>query len=145
MLGAAAGWAIGTVLTKAQAWTIPTTVLTGWQVVLGGVPIALGAALRLLAAGSGDPRFDLAAASSAALLGLAYATLVGALFCHWAWFRLVAMLPAAVAAIGTLGIPIVGLFSSALILGEAVGTGELLALILVVSGLTLLVNEVSGG
>jgi drug/metabolite transporter (DMT)-like permease len=145
MLGAAAGWAIGTVLTKAQAWTIPTTVLTGWQVVLGGVPIALGAALRLVAAGSGDPRFDLAAASSAALLGLAYATLVGALFCHWAWFRLVAMLPAAVAAIGTLGIPIVGLFSSALILGEAVGTGELLALILVVSGLTLLVNEVSGG
>jgi drug/metabolite transporter (DMT)-like permease len=145
MLGAAAGWAIGTVLTKAQAWTIPTTVLTGWQVVLGGVPIALGAALRLVAAGSGDPRFDLAAASSAALLGLAYATLVGALFCHWAWFRLVAMLPAAVAAIGTLGIPIVGLFSRALILGEAVGTGELLALILVVSGLTLLVNEVSGG
>jgi hypothetical protein len=118
MLGAAAGWAIGTVLTKAQAWTIPTAVLTGWQVVLGGVPIALGAALRLLAAGSGDSRFDLAAASSAALLGLAYATLVGALFCHWAWFRLVAMLPAAVAAIGTLGIPIVGLFSSALILGE---------------------------
>jgi drug/metabolite transporter (DMT)-like permease len=145
MLGAATGWAIGTVLTKAQAWTIPTAVLTGWQVVLGGVPIALGAALRLLAAGSGDPRFDLAAASSAALLGLAYATLVGALFCHWAWFRLVATLPAAVAAIGTLGIPIVGLFSSALILGEAVGAGELLALILVVSGLTLLVNEVSGG
>jgi drug/metabolite transporter (DMT)-like permease len=145
MLGAATGWAIGTVLTKAQAWTIPTAVLTGWQVVLGGVPIALGAALRLLAAGSGDPRFDLAAASSAALLGLAYTTLVGALFCHWAWFRLVATLPAAVAAIGTLGIPIVGLFSSALILGEAVGAGELLALILVVSGLTLLVNEVSGG
>ena len=83
--------------------------------------------------------------ATAALLGLAYATLVGALFCHWAWFRLVAMLPAAVAAIGTLGIPIVVLFSSALILGEAVGTGELLALILVVSGLTLLVNEVSGG
>jgi drug/metabolite transporter (DMT)-like permease len=47
MLGAAASWGIGTVLTKTVRWTIPTAVLTGWQVVLGGVPIALGAMLRL--------------------------------------------------------------------------------------------------
>jgi drug/metabolite transporter (DMT)-like permease len=114
MLFAAAGWAFGTVLTKSQAWTIPTAVLTGWQVLLGGVPIALGAAIRLAAAGATGP-------------GLA------------------PILPAAVAAIGTLGIPIVGLFSSALILGEPVGAGELLALILVVSGLAILFREVSGG
>ncbi len=143
MLCAAAGWAIGTVLTKSQAWTIPTTVLTGWQVLLGGAPIALGAALRL-AAGAG-PGFELTTPSTGALLGTAYATFVGAIFCHWAWFRLVAILPAAVAAIGTLGIPIVGLFSSALILGEPVGAGELVALILVVSGLAILFREVSGG
>ena len=142
MLCAAVGWSIGTVLTKAQVWTIPTAVLTGWQVLLGGVPIALGAALRLAAAGGADADAALASVSSAALLGMAYATLVGAIFCHWAWFRLVAILPAAVAAIGTLGIPIVGLFSSALILGEPVGAGELLALILVVSGLAILVGEV---
>jgi drug/metabolite transporter (DMT)-like permease len=144
MLLAAAGWAIGTVLTKAQAWTIPTAVLTGWQVLLGGVPIALGAALRLAAghAGSGP---ELAIPSTAALLGTAYATFVGAIFCHWAWFRLVATLPASVAAIGTLGIPIVGLFSSALILGEPVGAGELVALILVVSGLAILFREVADG
>jgi drug/metabolite transporter (DMT)-like permease len=145
MLCAAAGWAIGTVLTKSQAWTIPTAVLTGWQVLLGGVPIALGAALRLAAVATG-PGLELTAPpSTSALLGTAYATLVGAIFCHWAWFRLVAILPAAVAAIGTLGIPIVGLFSSALILGEPVGAGELVALILVVSGLAILFREVSDG
>jgi drug/metabolite transporter (DMT)-like permease len=142
MLTAAVGWAIGTVLTKSQVWTIPTAVLTGWQVMLGGVPIALGAALRLSAAGGADPEAALASVSSTGLVGLAYATFVGAIFCHWAWFRLVGILPAAVAAIGTLGIPIVGLFSSALILGEPVGVGELLALILVVSGLAILVGEV---
>jgi drug/metabolite transporter (DMT)-like permease len=145
MLGAAAGWSIGTVLTKSAVWTIPTAVLTGWQVVLGGVPIALGAALRLASAGSAGSGIALAVPSTAALLGTAYATLVGVIFCHWAWFRLVAILPAAVAAIGTLGIPIVGLFSSALILGEPVGAGELVALILVVGGLGILVGELSGG
>jgi drug/metabolite transporter (DMT)-like permease len=133
------------VLTKAQAWTIPTAVLTGWQVLAGGLPIALGAALRLTAAGGTGPGLALVAPSMAALLGTAYATFVGAIFCHWAWFRLVATLPAAVAAIGTLGIPIVGLFSSALILGEPIGAGELLALVMVVSGLAILFSEVSGG
>jgi drug/metabolite transporter (DMT)-like permease len=146
MLCAAMAWAVGTVLTKSETWTIPTAVLTGWQVLLGGVPIALGAAIRLAVLGSAGagPRSDLTFPSSAALLGTAYATLVGAIFCHWAWFRLVAILPAAVAAIGTLGIPIVGLFTSALILGEPVGAGELVALVLVVGGLGILVGEVSG-
>jgi drug/metabolite transporter (DMT)-like permease len=138
MLAAAVAWAIGTVLTKATRWTMPTAVLTGWQVVLGGVPIALGAALRA-AVGDGFPA-QLGAASTAAILGTAYATFVGVIFCHWAWFRIVAILPAAVAAIGTLGIPIVGLFASAVVLGERVGPAEMLALLLVVAGLAILVR-----
>ena len=107
---------------------------------LGAVPIALGAAVRH--AGSGRRRSPLPAGlpSSGALLGTAYATLVGVIFCHWAWFRLVAILPAAVAAIGTLGIPIVGLFTSALVLGEPVGSAEVVALVLVVAGLGILVG-----
>jgi drug/metabolite transporter (DMT)-like permease len=144
MLGAAASWALGTVLTKARRWTISTAALTGWQVVLGAVPIALGALLR--SSGADGGLFSRpAAGSSAALLGTAYATLVGVTFCHWAWFRIVAILPAAVAAIGTLGIPIVGLFASALILGEAVGSAELLALVLVVGGLGILVGGLTSG
>jgi drug/metabolite transporter (DMT)-like permease len=139
MLGAAVGWGIGTVLTKASRWTMPTAAMTGWQVVLGGIPIALGAALR--AAGDGGSFLPkIATVSSAAILGTAYATLVGVIFCHWAWFRIVAILPAPTAAIGTLGIPIVGLFASALVLGEPVGPSELVALTLVVAGLAILVG-----
>jgi drug/metabolite transporter (DMT)-like permease len=117
--------------------------MTGWQVVLGGIPIALGAALR--AAGDGGsllPR--IATVSSAAILGTAYATLVGVIFCHWAWFRIVAILPAPTAAIGTLGIPIVGVLASALVLGERVGPSELVALALVVTGLAILVRGFAG-
>jgi drug/metabolite transporter (DMT)-like permease len=144
MLGAAASWALGTVLTKARRWTISTAALTGWQVVLGALPITLGSALRLTGAGDGGAMSP-AALSSAALLGTAYATLVGVTFCHWAWFRIVEILPAAVAAIGTLGVPIVGLLASALVLGEPVGSAELLALVLVVGGLGILVGGLTRG
>jgi drug/metabolite transporter (DMT)-like permease len=144
MLGAAVSWAIGTVLTKAQRWTISTGALTGWQLVLGAVPIAVGAVIRLVASGDAGPLVRLGSLSSGALLGTAYATLVGVIFCHWAWFRLVAILPAAVAAIGTLGIPIVGLFTSALILGEPVGWAEVVALVLVVAGLGILIRGFTG-
>ena len=145
MLGAALSWAIGTLLTKARRWTVPTDALTGWQLVLGAVPIALGAALSLVGAGDAGLTSRLGSLSWAALLGTAYSTFVGVIFCHWAWFRLVAILPAAVAAIGTLGIPIVGLFTSALVLGESVGPAELTALVLVVSGLGILIGGLTGG
>ena len=58
-------------------------------------------------------------------------------FCQWAYFKTVGLLPASVAAIGTLMVPVIGVFSSNLILGEAVGMSELLALVLVVSSLAL--------
>lgn len=145
MLGAAVSWAIGTVLTKAHRWSVPTAVLTGWQIVLGALPIALGAALRLAGTDNAGPLTPVTTLSAAAFVGTAYATLVGVVFCHWAWFRLVAILPATVAAIGTLGIPIVGLFTSALVLGERVGPAELLALVLVVGGLGILVGGLTSG
>ncbi len=140
MLAAAGAWGFGTVLTKAQRWTIPTSVLTGWQVLLGALPIALGALLRSVSGADGGAAAWLTALSPAALIGTAYATLVGVIFCHWAWFRLVSIVPAAVASIGTLGIPIVGLFTSALVLGEPVGPAELLALVLVLGGLGVLIG-----
>ena len=52
MLGAAVAWAIGTVLTKAIAGRSRRPSLTGWQLVLGAVPIVLGAVVRH--ASSGD-------------------------------------------------------------------------------------------
>jgi drug/metabolite transporter (DMT)-like permease len=145
MLGAAMSWAIGTVLTKSHRWTIPTALLTGWQVALGAVPIALGTVLRFAASGDKVSLSRLGSVSSATLLGMAYASLVGVVFCHWAWFRLVTILPATVAAIATLGIPIVGLFTSALLLGERVGVAEVVAVVLVVGGLSILVGGLTRG
>jgi drug/metabolite transporter (DMT)-like permease len=134
MLGASLCWAIGTVLVKRFAWDpLPVTALTGWQQLIGGAPIVLGWWLL-------EPVPDLAALSLPAALGLAYAIFVAMIFCQTAFFKLLSLLPAHVAAISVLPVPVVGVVSSAMILGEPVGAGEIAALALVVGGLFLLIR-----
>lgn len=134
MLGAALSWAIGTVLVKKFAWPgMSVIALTGWQQLLGGVPVVLGWWLL-------EPVPDLFALSLPSAIGLAYAAFVAMIFCHTAYFKLVALLPAHVAAISVLAVPVVGVVSSAWLLAEPVGLAEAGALILVVAGLFLLIR-----
>ena len=134
MLAAAMSWAAGPVASKRVRWTTPTAALTGWLMVVGGVPVALGA-LWL------DGGFDPAGVSWAAWLCAFYAACLPMLFCQWAWFKVVEIFPAAVAAIGTLAIPVLGVISSNLALGEPIGPEVLgsLALVVVALGLVLMV------
>jgi drug/metabolite transporter (DMT)-like permease len=135
MLGAAASWAIGTVLIKRFVWhPLPVLALTGWQLLIGGVPIVIGWWLW-------EPVPDLTALSLPAALGLAYAVLVAMIFCQTAYFRMVTLVPANVAAMAVMAVPVVGVLSSAWILGEPVGPAEAIALVLVVGGLFLLVRR----
>ena len=80
------------------------------------------------------------ALSLPAALGLAYAVFVATIFCQTAYFKLLSLLPAHVAAISVLPVPVVGVVSSALLLGEPVGLAEIAALTLVVGGLFLLIR-----
>lgn len=130
MVGAAFCWALGTVLMKRFAWTIGPLRLAGWQLTLGGLPVLLG----MLAWGDPGTVWQL---SATALWALAFVLALPMLFCHYAWFKTVSLLPAGVAAIGTLAIPVVGVLSSALILGERIGGLEVAALLLVLSALAL--------
>jgi drug/metabolite transporter (DMT)-like permease len=134
MLGASLCWAIGTVLVKKFAWDqLAITALTGWQQLIGGVPIVIGWWLL-------EPVPDLAALSLPAALGLGYAVFVAMIFCQTAFFKLLSLLPAHVAAISVLPVPVVGVVSSAMILAEPVSLAEIAALTLVVVGLFLLVR-----
>lgn len=130
MLLAALGWALGTVGFKTVRWTTPTAVITGWQFLLGGVPVALGALLH-------DARFDYGSVGWTAWLAAFYSASLPLIFCQWAFFRLVGLVPASIAAIGTLAIPVVGVISGALMLGEAIGPEVLGALVLVLAALML--------
>lgn len=126
---AAINWAIGTVVQKRVRWTVTSVPLAGWQLLIGVIPIII--------VSIATERFVWHEASTDALLSALYLTTVAMMFCYYAWFRIVTIFPANVAAIGTLMIPVVGLFSSALILGETVGWQELVALALVVAAMGL--------
>lgn len=130
MLLAAISWAFGTVALKTHRYQMPTTTLVAWQMVLGGLPIFVGAFVF-------NRDFDPTAVSGLGWGAVAYAALIPMIFCHWAWFRVVAIYPAIVAAIGTLAIPVIGIISSALITGDEVGWDEILSLSLVVLALFL--------
>lgn len=130
MLMAAISWAAGTVFLKYFRWTMPIILLTGWLVILGSIPVILGAFLL-------EPFLIVSRISWQAALSMFYVILFPMLFCHWAWFSVVDLFPASVAAIGTMAIPVIGVFSSAFLLGEAVGIQELSALSLVVLALAI--------
>ena len=130
MLGAAFCWAAGTVLVKFFQWHMPATLVMGWQLLIGGLPVVCGAALL-------EPLAAVTAISLKAFLMLALVVLLPIIFCHWAFFRVVQIFPANVAALSTLSIPVIGVFSSALLLGESIRVNELAALGLVVVSLGL--------
>ena len=129
MLGAAICWAIGTVLFKKHKWTSPIIALSGWQLLVGAIVLIPGAMLL-------EPFPDMTLLSDRAIIALAYLFVMPMVLCQWAYFKVVHIFPAAIAAIGTLAVPVVGVFSSALVLGEPIGWKEFLAMSLIFGALS---------
>jgi drug/metabolite transporter (DMT)-like permease len=130
MLGAGMSWAAGTVMLKRFTWSVPVIVLTGWQLSLGSLPVVVGTLLF-------EPTIDPGALSLPVVLAMVYVVAFPMWFCHWAWFSVVEVFPASIAAIGTLSVPVIGVISSILVLDEAPGLTEWSALVLVVASLTV--------
>ncbi len=68
---------------------------------------------------------------------LVYMTLVPMGLCYAAWFETLRRLPPAVASMGTLLVPLIGVISASLTLGEPLGWREGVAMVLVLGGVTL--------
>ncbi len=131
VLIAAVSWAIGTILIKRRQWSVGVGALAGWQLLVGMVPIAIMAVAT--------ERFTMHRASTPALLAGSYTFVFGMIVGYALWFKVVASFPATIAAIGALVIPIIGMISSALLLGEPLGWREFVALALVLSAVALVV------
>ena len=129
MLGAALSWATGTVLFKKYDWDSPVSALIGWQLLIGLAVILPGALIL-------EPAPDLTALSAKVWIALLYLFALPMIFCQWAFFKVVRMFPAAIASIGTLAVPVIGVYSSALILGEIVGWREVVSMALTCAALT---------
>jgi len=130
MLGSAVCWAAGTVFVKYFRWTTRMTVLAGWQFVLGGIPVVIGALVI-------EPVTGVQGLSLKGSLATAYVAMLCMPLGWWAWFEVVKLLPAGVAALGTIAVPVIGVFSSALVLREPLGFQEILALFCVAAALAI--------
>jgi drug/metabolite transporter (DMT)-like permease len=128
LIGSAISWAAATVMFKLVDWTIPSGAIAAWQLLIGGVPV-LAAALVFA------PTPEFSSLSNGAVISIIYASVIAVSFGQWIWFRVLRILPASVAAISTLAVPVVGVFSSAILIGERLGWMELTALALVVAAL----------
>jgi len=137
VIGAALSWALGTVLLKRYPISLPTTSFTGWQLLLGGVPILIGAVLF-----EGD---RLAPLSWQATGALVYNLIVASIIGYWAWFKIVSRASAIASSLGTLFIPVVGVFSSMLLLGERPDWSEYVALVLVLAAIATVIVPSSAG
>lgn len=130
LIASAISWAAATVLMKSRDWSIGSGELAAWQLAIGGLPVVIGALLI-------DTVPDFSRLSARGWIGLIYASAVAVAFGQWIWFRILRIMPAAVASISTLAIPVVGVFSSAVLLGEPIGWREVMALALVLVALFL--------
>jgi drug/metabolite transporter (DMT)-like permease len=127
-LGAAILFALGGVLNRAPH-PLPPVAATAWQVGLGCLPmVTLGLAFE-------HPAFSAITPLGLAMFG--YVTVIGMGVCYLTWFATLRRLPPATASVGTLLIPLLGIVSSALLIGEPLGLRELIAVVLTLGGVTL--------
>lgn len=115
----AIGWALGTLIIKRSGVAVPATVLTGWQLLVASVPVTTGA----IAFGQG-PWFM---PSPVTLLLMAYITIVPMGIGNVTWFSIVGLLPAHVAGLSSIMVPVVAMVSGALVHREPLGPLQLLA------------------
>jgi drug/metabolite transporter (DMT)-like permease len=128
VLGAAASWALGSVLQKKYPIDLPAGPYTAWIMLLGGLPILIGALLF-------EDLGWLRTVGVAAILGTAYNVLVAFAFAYWAWIKLVTSVSVTVFSLSILVIPVVGVFSGVVFLGERPSWAEYAALALVLGSL----------
>lgn len=128
-LGAAFAWAIGTIYQKSLTWTLPIMAMAGWQLMIAAAPIAVVAAVL--------EGYAIGPLPGTVWAALAYTIILSQVFSYYAWFKIVEIFPTQVAALATLMTPLIGVISSALLLGEQLGWPELAAMALCGSALAL--------
>jgi drug/metabolite transporter (DMT)-like permease len=135
VLGAAWTWAIGTLLQKKFPVQAPVAALTAWMMLIGGIPIYLGALAF-------DDWSALRDVSLWPALAVAYNVLLSFAWAHWAWIKLATSVSVSTFSLSMLMTPVVGVFSGMIFLGEHPGWPEFAALVLVLGSLATVVVPV---
>lgn len=121
---AALCWGGGTVFVRHYGFTLATSAMTAWFQAIGVVPIIILAMLfsKVTWSEVGTPAF----------LALLYNCTIAGVLCYYAWYRIASLIPVAVSTVSTLFIPVIGVISGILWLGEQISIYEVAALLLVI-------------
>jgi drug/metabolite transporter (DMT)-like permease len=128
-LTGAVGFALGTVFTKKYPLKLPPLPGAAWQIMIGCLPVAAAGFLVE------TPHWD--NVTPFGWLMLFYSVVIAFCVCYLSWFAAIRHLPASVAAIGTMAVPVIGVVASAVVLREPLGIGQILALAFTLAGVVL--------
>ena len=125
----AIGFAVGTVLAKRRPILLPPIPAAAWQIGIGCLPVAIAGLLI--------ETTNVSAITETGWALLVYSVVGQFCIAYVCWFAALARLPASVAAIGTMAVPVIGVLASALALHEPLGPGQIGALIFTLAGVAL--------
>ena len=129
ILLAALCWAVSIVYVRAHRWISSPFQLVFWQTLLATLVVSVLALLK-----DGVPHLTW----NAQLVGLfLFSGIIGTALAYWAMATVNRSLPAAVTSLGLLATPVVGVASSAIILGEVITTDLIVAMLLILGGIAL--------
>ena len=128
-LAGAIGFALGTVLAKKLPLQMAPIPAAAWQIGLGCLPVAI--------VGLCIETTHLETLSTLGWWLLIYSTVIQFCVAYVSWFAALARLPASVAAIGTMAVPVIGVVASALALHEPLGPAQIVALVFTLAGVVL--------
>jgi len=128
-LTGAVAFALGTVLAKRFPLTLPPLTAAAWQIGLGCLPVVV--------IGLFDETTHLGVLDAFGWWLIVYMVLIQFCLAYVCWFAALARLPASVAAIGTMAVPVIGVAVSAVALHEPLGPGQIAALIFTLAGVAL--------
>jgi drug/metabolite transporter (DMT)-like permease len=122
-------FALGTIAAKRLPITMPLIASSALQIGIGCVPVALAGLLFE------HPRIE--ALSTLGWVLMAYMTVIQFCIAYVCWFAALERLPASVAAIGTMAVPVIGVIAAAIMLHEPLGIGQIAALVFTLAGVAL--------
>jgi drug/metabolite transporter (DMT)-like permease len=123
------GFALGAVLAKKLPLKMAPIPAAAWQIGLGCLPVAV---VGLLIETS---QLDRVTTLGWWLLG--YSIVIQFCIAYVSWFAALARLPASIAAIGTMAVPVIGVVASAIALGEPLGPTQIAALVFTLAAVVL--------
>ncbi|MEA2782012.1 MAG: hypothetical protein QOK29_3556 [Rhodospirillaceae bacterium] len=136
-LGAGLSWAAGTVYLKWARIVADPIAIAAWQLAFGALAVACGMAIF-----EGVPH--LWPLHPAVIAAVIYHALLGIGLAYFLWFEIIARLPASTAALGTLLVPVVGVLSAMLLLGERPTVPDIVGFVLVFAAAASVILQPNG-